>query len=77
MATNANECLKEPQKRQLRLPRASTRSLAAVLNGQKHHLQKGGIQFANRMPLMDTFTFLIITRPLEVRSNVSAGHLHS
>ena len=47
----------------------TSRSLTAVPNGQKDFFQKRGTQFANRMPLMNTFTFLTFTRPLAIPSD--------
>ena len=51
----------------------TSRSLTAVPNGRKDYFQKRGIQFVNRMPLMNTFTFLTFTRPLAIPSDVSAA----
>ena len=48
----------------------TSRSLTAVPNGQKYFLNHA-TQFANRMPLINTFTFLTFTRPLTIPSDVS------
>ena len=50
-------------------------SLTAVPNGQRDYFYRRGPQFANRMPLMNTLTFLTFTRPLAVPSDVSAALL--
>ena len=53
----------------------TSRSLTAVPNGQKDYFYKRGTQFANRMPLMNTFTFLTFARPLAIPSDVYAALL--
>ena len=51
----------------------TSRSLTAVPNGQKDCFSKRGTQFANRIPLMNTFTILTFTRPLPILGDVSVA----
>ena len=70
--------LKELQKHHLGrtimiLTLTMSRSLTAVPNGQKDYFYKRGTQFATRMALMNTFTFLTFTRPSAIPSDVSTA----